>query len=574
MAGAHRAAAAPPRRARVRQRRRRRRTTTRRCSARSPAATCSATVASRSSPTTTRATCTPGTSSGHLVFHSTSNPRLLRRAAAALPHRPPGLARPHRGAASSPPRCSPRLEGHGMASTSSPPARTATCTRGTPNGASRSPASRCSSPTPTRCRGGPVTGHITFRHASTPTRDSTRIRARSSTRRRSPTSTAPASPVDHRRHERGVPGGHRRRGRHQHQPGELAAHLGARQGRLALSFANGRVYAIKPPTGHRCRAGSPFLPGWPVKIGIIDAACCPTSGEGINGSPVVAPLACPSGGDRAEDRRHPRRRARRTSSTRTAARATARRRPRQHARDRLRGRAGRYDTPDLRGGRVSGVRHARRQARSTSSPPTTGLFRALDVAAPSTRAARTSSARGTRRATGQFAPGYPGGGQRPAVPHRPGGRRRSPRAAARQVIGGTSSLDLAAFDAGRRAGERRVAEADRRLDGRDPTLGSFGTLDTALGARKDVVSITRVRRASSVYRTPARGLLAELVARASITTTPTPVTTRATRSRPGVPMNGHIPCIWRRPQPPAHVSASPLPVATCSAARPQPVTSS
>src|SRR4029077_14411353 len=79
-----------------------------------------------------------------------------------------------------------------------------------------------------------------------------------------------------------------------------------------LKFANGRVYAIKAggdssdPSaagtgGFRCAASrcssSAFRAGWPVKIGIIDAGLLPDVGEGINGSPVVAPVNCPSGGE-------------------------------------------------------------------------------------------------------------------------------------------------------------------------------------------------------------------------------------------------------------------------------------
>ncbi|HLY83944.1 MAG TPA: hypothetical protein VKQ71_13210, partial [Acidimicrobiales bacterium] len=61
-----------------------------------------------------------------------------------------------------------------------------------------------------------------------------------------------------------------------------------------LNFANGRVYAIKPGGGSMsCTNGvcssAAFEAGWPVKIGIIDAGLLPDVGEGINGSPVVAP---------------------------------------------------------------------------------------------------------------------------------------------------------------------------------------------------------------------------------------------------------------------------------------------
>ena len=77
-----------------------------------------------------------------------------------------------------------------------------------------------------------------------------------------------------------------------------------------LNFANGRVYAINASgaspatqatggfscTGSTCTA-SDFRNGWPVKIGLIDAGLLPDVGEGIDGSPVVAPLNCPEGGE-------------------------------------------------------------------------------------------------------------------------------------------------------------------------------------------------------------------------------------------------------------------------------------
>jgi hypothetical protein len=77
--------------------------------------------------------------------------------------------------------------------------------------------------------------------------------------------------------------------------------LGAVGATGVLNFANGRVYAIKPTGGTMtCSAGKcssdAFEPGWPVKIGIIDAGLLPDVGEGINGSPVAAPLDCPFGG--------------------------------------------------------------------------------------------------------------------------------------------------------------------------------------------------------------------------------------------------------------------------------------
>src|SRR5207244_6243017 len=78
-----------------------------------------------------------------------------------------------------------------------------------------------------------------------------------------------------------------------------------------LSFGNSRLYAIN---ASGCSADAPscatggfacasahctaaaFRTGWPVKIGIINAGLLPDVGEGINGSPVVAPVTCPEGG--------------------------------------------------------------------------------------------------------------------------------------------------------------------------------------------------------------------------------------------------------------------------------------
>src|SRR5213076_707992 len=53
-----------------------------------------------------------------------------------------------------------------------------------------------------------------------------------------------------------------------------------------LSPANSRVYAIHRDGNNH--AGGPFLPGWPVKIGILSKEILPDVGEGINASPALA----------------------------------------------------------------------------------------------------------------------------------------------------------------------------------------------------------------------------------------------------------------------------------------------
>ena len=147
----------------------------------------------------------------------------------------------------------------------------------------------------------------------------------------------------------------------------------------------------------------------------------------------------------------------------------------------------------------------RRSGASTASKidffaPETGLLRALDVALNDYQGGQDFIG-GWNPTTAQALPGYPAEvndlqfltgpvvGQITAQ----GGQ---------DVIGGTASLDLAAFNA---AG-LPASSAWPKLTGdwtiATPTLGSFGTLDTSPDAHKDVVSITRAGTVS-VYRTPA-----------------------------------------------------------------------
>ena len=39
------------------------------------------------------------------------------------------------------------------------------------------------------------------------------------------------------------------------------------------------------------------MDGWPVKLGLLMSELLPVVGEGVNGSPVIAPLTCPQGGE-------------------------------------------------------------------------------------------------------------------------------------------------------------------------------------------------------------------------------------------------------------------------------------
>jgi hypothetical protein len=134
--------------------------------------------------------------------------------------------------------------------------------------------------------------------------------------------------------------------------------------------------------------------------------------------------------------------------------------------------------------------------------PNTGLYRALDVVAPEYQGGQDFiGAWNPALPTAQYLPGFPATVDDlqfltgPVV-------GRIVHGYGQQVIGGTSSLDLAAFG----AHGTPPSSAWPKLTGdwtvATPTLGSFGTLDTRLSARKDVVSITR-SGTLSVYGTTA-----------------------------------------------------------------------
>lgn len=67
-----------------------------------------------------------------------------------------------------------------------------------------------------------------------------------------------------------------------------------------LDFAHGRLYAVHPTGDPDLSTAAPdgaFLDGWPAKIGRVFAELLPVVGEGITGSPVIGPVACPEGGE-------------------------------------------------------------------------------------------------------------------------------------------------------------------------------------------------------------------------------------------------------------------------------------
>jgi hypothetical protein len=253
-----------------------------------------------------------------------------------------------------------------------------------------------------------------------------------------------------------------------------------------LKPANSRLYAIHPD-GNAHQGGNPFLPGWPAKVAILDAELLPVVGEGVTGYPVVGNVDCGSGGGPKVgamannglayvfD----------TNGQSCYGKSNGADIPLQTD-----GYANQPDHPlvpavglpafsDLDGAGLSFV------------APAAGLGRALDVALPD------------YQPTGQdflAAWSVSGGGQlrTPSFPQAVNDLQflTGPSIAdldgapGQEIVEGTASMDLNAFSV---AGTELAGWPKLTTDWTvaNPTIGSFGTLDTASTARKAVISETR-----------------------------------------------------------------------------------
>jgi Subtilase family len=283
-----------------------------------------------------------------------------------------------------------------------------------------------------------------------------------------------------------------------------------------LNFANGRVYAIKasgcssePSScatgGFKCASSKctsdAFRTGWPAKIGIIDAGLLPDVGEGINGSPVVAPITCPEGGEGLKIGVTPDAgpgyvlNADGSScygSTEGAYNALET--------DFSAGN-GKTDTPAFPA--VGEPAFGTLDGTTTNIfAPVGGLLRALDIAVSDYQKGGQDFIGAWNANSSQFSPGFPAvdndlsfiTGQ--VIGDITG---ESPK---QEVVAGTASQDLVAFNAEGGAASTAWPKLTGGWMVATPALGSLGTLDTSSGAKKDVVSITR-EGTLSVYSTPA-----------------------------------------------------------------------
>ena len=274
-----------------------------------------------------------------------------------------------------------------------------------------------------------------------------------------------------------------------------------------LSFANGRAYAIRPTGGQMlCNGNSchstAFEPGWPVKIGIIDEGLLPDVGEGINGSPVVAPLNCPDGGYGDKIAVSPDAGpAYMLNPNGTSCYGSFDGQYNTMATDITTGNGEKLDLPAFPAVGMPSFGTLNDRTISLFDQGG-GLIRALDVVVNGEQKGGQDFILGWDADSGKMNVGFPAvvndlgfltGETVGQITAQPG---------TQDVVAGTASLDLDAFN---ELGQP-ASSAWPKLSGdwtiATPLLGSFGTLDYLPGSDRDVAAVTR-SGTLSVYSTPA-----------------------------------------------------------------------
>ena len=264
---------------------------------------------------------------------------------------------------------------------------------------------------------------------------------------------------------------------------------------LSLADANGRVYAVH--ADGEDHEGGPFVEGWPVKLGLLMAELLPVVGEGVNGSPVIAPITCPSGGASRKVGVIP---AAGLGYILNADGTSC------YGQDGGRDVALQSDVQGAGGfdanrfpavglpafGTVAG--------RTTFLAPTAGLLRALDLAANEYQGGVDGLA-AWDPVDGQYLAHFPAqvndlsfltGPLVADVDGLPG----------EEMVAGTASMDLQAVNAAGAPASNRWPRLHGDWMVATPLIGSFGEKETAADARQVVVALTR-RGTLFAYKTPA-----------------------------------------------------------------------
>ncbi len=258
-----------------------------------------------------------------------------------------------------------------------------------------------------------------------------------------------------------------------------------------LKLGNTRLFAIKPggePGGPNLGGPSPYVAGWPVKMGIINTELLPVVGEGVTGSPAIAPVTCTSGGAGAK-----------VGASGNAGPAYILNPDGSSCYGQTSGAhntlqtdfaAGtlKYDTPA-----IPAVGHSTFGDLGGTGPsfltPAAGVLRALDLGVNEYQGGQDFVA-AYDTTTGQFRPGFPTvvndlqfitGPSVADIDGLPG----------EEVVGGSASLDLFAFNATGDPASTKWPKPTSDWTVANPVLGSFDTQDTDASARKVVVALTR-----------------------------------------------------------------------------------
>jgi Thrombospondin type 3 repeat len=270
-----------------------------------------------------------------------------------------------------------------------------------------------------------------------------------------------------------------------------------------LSPGNSRLYTIRSngDGDSNPNPSNALRPGWPAKIGLVSTELLPVVGEGITGSPAIGPVNCPSGGSGSKITVMP------------AAGFSYVLNPNGqscYGRDPsgndivlnsvLSAGAGKYDLTT-----TSAVGHPSFANLGGLNPgvsvlaPATGLIRSVDIGLNEYQGGQ-DFAMAWNASTGQADVGWPlivndlqflTGPAAADIDGQPGD----------EVIGGTASFDLyAANSAGAAVAGWPKLSGDWTVA--VPTIGSWGTVDTASGVHKRVVGLTRSGYLFA-YNTPA-----------------------------------------------------------------------
>jgi hypothetical protein len=259
---------------------------------------------------------------------------------------------------------------------------------------------------------------------------------------------------------------------------------------VPLKTANSRVYAIHSDGSAHPGDSDAFLPGWPAKVGIVDAELLPDVGEGVTGYPVIGDSSCNGGAGGPKIGVIANNGAGYVFGTDGSS---------------CYGKSGGQDIPIATDFSASPTQVDHPLVPAVGHPafadidgtglsliaPAAGLMRALDVALPEYQpSGQDFLSVWSVDGGGQLRPGFPQPVNDLQFLTGPSVSDIDPTIPGQEVLEGTASMDFNAFTA---AGAEVPGWPKMSSDWTiaNPTVGSFGTLDTQAGSRKLAIGLTR-----------------------------------------------------------------------------------